>query len=92
MQTELERKLWRMLYKSQVALAKRELADMNANRKDKKDWPGGQKWNQIGGSSKAIFFRLARSRCGIEDAEYLEILRKDIDALEIAEEEFDSAL
>lgn len=90
MQTDLELKLWRMLYKSQIALAKRELADMNEAAEDG-EWPAGQEWNQCNGSSHAIFFRRARERCGIDDQDYLDILRNDPEALEIAEEELEAA-
>ena len=90
MDTELEKTLWRMLYKSQVALAKRELDDMNQATGDE-DWPAGQAWHELAASSHAIFFRKARAQCGIDDAEYLNILRSDLDAQIIAYEELEAA-
>ncbi len=92
MDTELERRLWRMLYKSQVALGKKELAEMNDSRENENDWPAGQEWNECGNSSHAIFFKKARATCGIDDSEYLGILREDYDACTIAEEELEIAL
>ena len=90
MQTDMEKLLWRMLYKSQIALAKRMLSDMNKNAKDK-EWPCGMSWNQCNGSSHAIFFRSARIEAGIDHENYLSILRNDEHALEIAEEELERA-
>lgn len=90
MNTELEKTLWRMFYKSQVALARRELDDMNQAAGDE-DWPANQAWHELAASSHAIFLRKARARCGIDDAEYLNILRSDPDAQIIACEELEAA-
>lgn len=88
MDTDREKWLWRMLYKSQVALAKRVLSDMN-DTDDAKDgcWPCGMGWHQCNGSSHAIFFRKAREAAGIDHGAYLELLHGDDDALAIAVEE-----
>lgn len=91
MMSEFERELWGMLYKSQIALAKQVLKDMNDTREDKGDWPLGMAWNECNGSSHAIFFRRAREIAGIDSDRYLEILRGSGDALEIAERELEAA-
>ena len=92
MNTDREKLLWRMLYKSQVALAKRALADMNETDAAKEGaWPCGMEWHECNGSSHAIFFRNAREAACIDHDAYLELLRGDDDALEIAEEELDIA-
>ena len=91
MNTELEKKLFRWLYKSLITLSKLELKEMNAIREDEGDWPAGQEWNECVGSSHAVFFGKARTRCGIDSDEYLELLRNDPYALQIAEEELEAA-
>lgn len=91
MKTELEKTLWRMLYKSQLALGKRVLADMNANAAEGA-WPAGQKWHECNGSSHAIFFRRAREEAGIDHDAYLKILRHDEDAYDIADDELEQEL
>ena len=83
--TDLEKKLWEMLYQSQMALAIMCLDDMNRNRKDERDWPAGQEWKDLVGSSHAIFCRQARERAKIDHDFYLNIIRNNLDAMEIAE-------
>ena len=82
--TEMEKKLWGMLYKSQMALAIMCLDEMNRTRENKNDWPAGQEWVDCVGSSHAIFCRVARKKANIDDQEYLDILRNNEDAMDIA--------
>ena len=58
---------------------------MNREREAEFDWPAGQKWREMVGSSHAIFARIAREKAGIDDKVYLDILRHNDDALDIAE-------
>lgn len=83
--TELEKQLWEMLYRSQMALAVMCIDRANRNRGSENDWPAGQEWNEMVGSSHAIFCRVARAEAGIDDDAYLDILRNNEDALSIAE-------
>lgn len=85
-ETELELKLWEMLYRSQTALAIECLKQRNLSRAEEREWPCGQGWNDLSGSSKAVFTREARLTAGIPDDGYLAILRKNHDAGDIAEE------
>jgi hypothetical protein len=50
------------------ALAKRCLADMNAAREAPNDWPAGQEWDDLVGSSQSIFRRRAREEAGVDAA------------------------
>lgn len=72
---ENERRYFRWAYAAIVALAKRHLRDMNDTRQHEKDWPAGQQWEDLGGSSKAIFMRKARDEAGIPDGEFLAVVR-----------------
>lgn len=84
-ETETEKLLWKMLYKSQMALAIMCLDEMNRERENENDWPAGQEWNDCVASSHAIFARVARGKAKIDDKEYLDILRNNLDALDIAD-------
>lgn len=86
--TNLEKKLWEMLYKSQLTLGIKYLEEKNKNRENENDWPIGQKWSELSGSSKAIFLKIAREKSGINHIDYLNILRSS-DGLEIAEKLYD---
>lgn len=59
-----------MLVRALVALAKRNLADANANRENDRSWPCGQGWLDLAGSSQSIFMRAARDEAGIPHGEY----------------------
>lgn len=61
------------LVRAIVALAKRELADLNAVCGD--SWPAGQEWHDLVGSSQSILMHRARERAGIPHDEYLEFIR-----------------
>jgi hypothetical protein len=87
--TKLEKKLWGMLYRSQMALAIMCL-DESGRTAGEGEWPKGHGWKDIGGSSKAIFARMAREKAGIDHDEYLRLLREDYDAMLIAEDIFES--
>ena len=88
-ETDLEKKIWTMLYKSQMAFAKMLLLKENETLLSdgrENEWPALQEWNDLGVSSKAIFMRKAREYSKINHDEYLNILRGNEDALCIAEE------
>jgi hypothetical protein len=82
--TDLEKQLWEMLYRSQMALAVMCLDEANRNLEDPQDWPCGQQWYELVGSSHAIFSRRAREKAGIDHNIYLGILRNNEDAAEIS--------
>ena len=73
--TNLERQLWEMLYRSQTALSIMCLDEANREREFHNDWPAGQEWHELVGSSHASFNRVARNRAGIDNKKYLHILR-----------------
>lgn len=53
----------------QTALAKRLLVERNkenADRGDPNEWPAQQEWDDLVGSSHAIFWQAARAEAGIE--------------------------
>ena len=82
-ETEVEKKLWEMLYRSQMALAIMCLDEANRKRENEADWPAGQEWNEMVGSSHAIFCRIAREKAHIDHEAYLDILRNIEDAMAI---------
>lgn len=84
--TNLEKKLWEALYRTTTALAKRCLDEANEKRGEEGEWPADQKWNELGGSSQAIFHRIAREEAGVDHDWYLDLLRNNQDASAIAEE------
>lgn len=47
------------------ALARRVLADWNAEREAPNDWPAGQEWGELAGSSQSIFRHLAYDEAGL---------------------------
>ncbi len=61
------------LLRALVTLAKLELAEANATCGE--DWPGGQQWHQLVGSSQSIFMHRARDKAGIPHDEYLKFVR-----------------
>ncbi len=82
--TDLEKLLWKMLYKSQMALAIMCLDEMNRERENENDWPAGQEWMDLVGSSCAIMCRIARTKSDVDHQTYLDILRNNEDAMDIA--------
>ena len=87
--TETEKKLWEWLWKSQQELAKRLLKDTNdalVKEGREGDWPAMQEWDDMVGSSHAIFLRSARELIGIPHEPYLHILRENIDAMNIVDD------
>lgn len=82
--TEMEKQLWKMLYKSQRALAIMCLDEANRLRKNKNDWPAGQKWADMVGSSHTFFHQRARDKADINHKTYLDLLKGNEDAAEIA--------
>lgn len=86
--TETEKQLWGWLWKSQLELAKKLLKETNENlvkEGREGDWPAMQEWDDMVGSSHAIFLRSARELSCIPHEPYLQILRENIDALNIVE-------
>ena len=81
----MEKQLWKMLYKSQMALALVCLDEANQTRENENDWPAGQKWHEMVGNSHAIFCRQAREKAGIDHTWYFDILRNNEDAFEICD-------
>lgn len=84
-QTEMEKKLWKMLYKSQMALAIMCLDESNRTREEENTWPCGMQWPDMVASSHATFCRIAREKSGIDHETYLEILRENEDAIDISD-------
>lgn len=67
-----EERNFRWAYQLLLALAKRRLADANANLQSPDDWPAGQEWHEMVGSSRCIFLGGARAEAGIPCNEFLE--------------------
>jgi hypothetical protein len=70
-----EERHFRWAYMAVVHVAKQKLAQANAAREDEQNWPAGQEWNDLAGSSKSIFLRQAREELGIPHDEFLEGIR-----------------
>ena len=68
---------YRWAYALNVALAKRELEILNMTRDNPNDWPAGQEWDDLAGSSKSIFLKKARNRAGIDHDEFLTPVRSE---------------
>lgn len=56
-----------------IALAKEELA--KANKDHNGNWPAGQEWHELNGTSQSVFMHKARERAGIPHEEYLAWIR-----------------
>lgn len=87
--TETEKQLFKWLWKSQLELAKKLLKEMNeelltAGEPD--TWPAQQEWDDMVGSSHAIFLREARDISGIPHDIYLKLIRENEDAMLIIDE------
>lgn len=66
-----------------IELAKVELESANSEA-EPGEWPAGQEWDELGGSSKAVFLARARKKTGIPDDKFLEGIRNgsyDVDDL-----------
>lgn len=75
----IQRNLYfRWAYQFLLALAKRHLAQMNAEREDPKNWPAGQEWYECNSSSHSIFLRAARAEADVPDDEFLEVVRSGV--------------
>lgn len=75
---------FRWAYQLLLALAKRRLAEANAAREDDNDWPAGQEWHEMVGSSHSIFLRGAREEAGIPEDAFIRVIRSsecDVDDL-----------
>ena len=75
-----KQELAEMLLKALVALAKRHLKEANENNEKygtPDNWPAGQGWKDMVGTSHSIFLMKARSEAGIDTQKYLDIIRND---------------
>jgi len=72
-------------YRLTFVLAIQILDEKNRNLEDPGDWPGGQEWDDLAGSSQASFMRLARERLGLDDQLHKYLLRNIGEAAEIAD-------
>lgn len=66
---------FRWSYQLLLAFAMELLRRANQNLESPNDWPAGQKWHEMVGSSHAIFLRMAREAAGVSNDEYLAIVR-----------------
>lgn len=66
---------FRWLYAAVVNLAIRKLEEANAKAVGPEDWPMGQTWTQLGGTSRSTFMDRARAELGIPRDEFLELVR-----------------
>lgn len=73
------------LVRTLIALAKLNLADVNANREGENDWPAGQEWNELGHTSQHIFMYMAREEAGIPHNEYRAMIEASVMADENGE-------
>ena len=71
---------FRWAYAAVCALAVKLLEEDNRTCGD--NWPAGQSWDDIGGSSKSIYLHRARELAGIPHADFLAVVRADSDAVE----------
>lgn len=71
-----EEKYYRWAYKLLVYVAKQELKKLNAKRVNENDWPAGQEWDELGGTSRSIFMKKARGLVGINGDEFLKPIRE----------------
>ena len=87
--TETEKQLFGWLWKSQLELAKKLLKERNDEllaADEENTWPAQQEWDDMLGSSHAIFLRAARDLSGIPHDIYLKIIRENEDAMIIIDE------
>lgn len=69
------RTYFRWAYALLLALAKRCLADANAECAGTRNWPAGQEWHELVGTSHAVFLRQAREEAGVPHEAFLELVR-----------------
>lgn len=77
-------KHFRWAYALLVELAVVKLAETNTNREAPNNWPCGQEWDDINGSSRSIFLGMARKQAGIDNDDFLATVRSgefDVDDL-----------
>lgn len=74
-QSKAEERNFRWLYAALVALAIQFLDKMNREREHPNDWPAGQTWEGLSGSSKDIFMQQAREAAGIPKRQFLALVR-----------------
>lgn len=75
---------FRWAYQLLLALAKRKLAEANTNLADPNEWPAGQQWHEMNGTSHSIFLRQAREEAGLPHEAFLALIRAgeyDVDDL-----------
>jgi hypothetical protein len=75
--TEEERRNFHWAYAALVALAKMCLAEANREREGERNWPAGQTWDELNGSSRSIFMQQAREKAGIPRDEFLALVQHD---------------
>jgi hypothetical protein len=75
--TDRERKYYRWAYAALVELAKVELALRNT-QVEGGEWPAGQEWEDMAGSSRAIFMIRVRDRLDIDEQQFLQPIRDDL--------------
>lgn len=63
------------LYAEVVAKAKEILAIWNAERESVHEWPAGQDWDHLAGSSKSSLMMKAREELGVDSHAFLHIVR-----------------
>lgn len=75
---------FRWAYQLLLALAKRLLADANRDRESEDDWPAGQEWHEMVGTSHSVFLRGARKEAHIPEEAFMGLIRSleyDVDDL-----------
>jgi len=90
--TDLEKKLWAMVVKLEISLAKECLDKANRTREEPTQWPAGMVWKGMVGSSHSIFFKRARELAGVDSEEYLDLVRNNADAGEIASDIYEESI
>ncbi len=71
---------FRWAYAAVCALAVKLLEEDNRTCGD--NWPAGQSWDELGGSSKSIYLHRARELAGISHADFLALVRADSEEVE----------
>lgn len=63
------------VYAGVVVKAKELLVKANHTRPTPDEWPAGQKWTELAGTSKSIFMSKARAILGIDEESFLKTAR-----------------
>lgn len=71
---------FRWAYAAVCALAVKLLEE--ENKACGENWPAGQSWDELGGTSKAVYLRRAREISGIPHDDFLAVVRSDSDAIQ----------